>query len=119
MIKKILNIPAIYLFAFAVTSCTTQKSLYSWYNYEKTTYTYGKEATPEIYNAMMEEYAKIGKDQKGKRGIVPPGFYAEYGYLLYKEGKKDGGLKYLNKEIETYPESKTYVSRIIEQIEKQ
>jgi len=104
----------------ALASCSTsQKSLYSWYNYEDATYTYGKKATPELYTKMMEEYAKMEEKQKGVRGVVPPGFNAEYGFLLYKEGKKEEGLKYLNKEIEMYPESKTYISRIIKQIEKQ
>lgn len=36
-----------------------------------------------------------------------------------KKAKKEEGLKYLNKEIEDYPESKVYISRIIKQIEKQ
>lgn len=68
---------------------------------------------------MIATYVKIGEKQNGLRGKVPPGFNAEYGYQLYKEGKKEEGLKYLNKEIEDYPESKVYISRIIKQIEKQ
>lgn len=102
----------------ALASCTSTKSLYSWYNYEDATYTYSKKATPELYAAMMKEYVKMGEKQKGTRKVVPPGFNAEYGFLLCKEGKKEEGLKYLNKEIEMYPESKTYISRIIKQIEK-
>lgn len=49
---------------------------------------------------------------------MPPGMYAEYGYLLYKTGKKDEGLAFLKKEVELYPESDTYISRIIKQLEK-
>jgi hypothetical protein len=56
--------------------------------------------------------------QGGKRGAVPPGLYAEYGYLLYKTGKKDEGLSFLRQEIKLYPESERYISRIIKQIEK-
>lgn len=50
--------------------------------------------------------------------MVPPGLYAEYGYLLYKTGKKDEGLSFLRQEIKLYPESERYISRIIKQIEK-
>lgn len=119
MTKKLLNATATCLLVCALASCSTQKPLYSWYKYEDATYTYSKKATPELYKKMMEEYGKMEAKQKGARGTVPPGFNAEYGYQLYKEGKKDEGIKYLNKEIEMYPESKAYVSRIIKQIEKQ
>lgn len=120
MKKNILKVSLFGLCLCALASCSTStKALYSWYDYEDATYTYGKKATPELYTKMMKEYAKMEEKQKGVRKVVPPGFNAEYGYLLYKEGKKEEGLKYLNKEIEMYPESKTYVSRIIKQIEKQ
>lgn len=118
MTKNVLKTALFGLCVCALASCTSSKSLYSWYNYEDATYTYGKKATPELYTAMMKEYAKMEEKQKGTRKVVPPGFNAEYGFLLYKEGKKEEGLKYLNKEIEMYPESKTYISRIIKQIEK-
>lgn len=120
MTKNILRASLFGLCLCALASCSTStKALYSWYDYEDATYTYGKKATPELYTKMMKEYAKMEEKQKGVRGVVPPGFNAEYGYLLCKEGKKEEGLKYLNKEIEMYPESKTYISRIIKQIEKQ
>lgn len=118
MKKTILKAAALGLIVCAMASCSTTKPLYSWYNYEDATYSYGKKATPELYKKMMETYAKMEAKQKGTRKVVPPGFNAEYGYLLYKENKKEEALKYLNKEIELYPESKTYVSRIIKQIEK-
>ena len=119
MRKKFLNCALLGLCLCALASCSSQKSLYSWYNYEDATYQYSKKATPELYKKMMEEYVKVGEKQKGTRKVVPPGFNAEYGYQLYKDGKKDEGLKYLKEEIELYPESETYVSRIIKQIEGQ
>ena len=39
-------------------------------------------------------------------------------FLLCKLGKKEEGIKYLKAEIALYPESATYVSRIIKQLEK-
>lgn len=50
--------------------------------------------------------------------MVPPGLYAEYGYMLYRTGKKEEGLSFLRTEIKTYPESEKYISRIIKQLEK-
>lgn len=116
--KTIFKISFTALCFSVLTSCTTTNTLYSWYDYEDAAYQYSKKATPELYQKMMEEYGKVGQQQKGKRKNVPPGFNAEYGYLLCKEGKKEEGLKYLKKEIEMYPESEAYISRLINQIEE-
>ena len=66
----------------------------------------------------MEQYQKLTEKQKGIRGTVPPGLYAEYGYLLYKTGKQKDGLNFLKEEVKLYPESEKYISRIIKQLEK-
>lgn len=99
-------------------SCSANKTLYSWYNYEDATYQYSKRSTDKLKAEMMEQYLKMTQNQKGVRGVVPPGLYAEYGYALYMSGKKEEGLNLLKEEIKLYPESETYISRIIKQLEK-
>ena len=110
------------LMAFACTtllaSCSTTKSLYSWYNYEDATYQYSKKATDELQIELLEQYQKMCELQEGTRLVPPPGMFAEYGYLLYKTGKEEEGLEFMNKEIKLYPESETYISRIIKQLEQ-
>lgn len=101
-----------------ITSCTTTTTLYSWYNYEDITYQYSKRKTDELQVKVLEQYQKLTEKQKGTRGRVPPGLYAEYGYLLYMTGKQEEGLKFLKEEIRLYPESEKYISRIIKQLEK-
>ncbi|AVM53919.1 DUF4810 domain-containing protein [Bacteroides zoogleoformans] len=113
--KKILS--AAFVVA-ALSSCTTTQTLYSWYNYEDVTYQYSKKPTEELQVKVVELYKKLTEKQKGARGVVPPGLNSEYGYLLYKTGKKEEGLKYLKQEIALYPESEIYISRIIKQLEK-
>ena len=107
-------------FVALLASCGTSapKDLYSWYDYEDATYNYSKKQTDELKLKMTEQYLKLIKNQKGTRKVVPPGLYAEYGYILYKSGKKDQGLSFLKEEIKLYPESETYISRIIKQLEK-
>ena len=100
------------------SSCSAPKDLYSWYNYEDATYTYSKKRTDELQAKVLKQYEKIVSKQKGIRKTVPPGLYAEYGYLLYSTGKQEEGLNCLKKEIELYPESEVYISRIIKQLEK-
>lgn len=74
--------------------------------------------TDELKVKMMDQYLKLIQKQKGSRKVVPPGLYAEYGYALYMGGKKEEGLSYLKQEIKLYPESESYISRIIKQLEK-
>lgn len=105
-------------FVLVIISCNTQKTLYSWYDSEDATYTYTKKATEETLLEAMEQYEKVINKQKGIRKTVPPGVNAEYGFLLYKAGKKEEGLALLRAEIAAYPESETFISRIIKQLEK-
>lgn len=104
--------------AMTLGSCSTTKTLYSWYNYEDATYQYNKKRTDELKVKVLEQYKKLTDKQKGVRGVVPPGLYAEYGYMLYMSGKKEEGLSFLKQEIALYPESDKYISRIIKQLEK-
>ncbi len=113
--KKIL-ISAICVMALA--SCTTTKSLYSWYDSEDATYQYTKKGTEELLTKAMVQYDKVISKQKGSRMVVPPGTNAEYGFLLYKAGKKQEGIALLKEEIRLYPESERFISRIINQLEK-
>ncbi len=116
--KKTIIFGAFVVMTLAFTSCSSTKTLYSWYDYENMAYEYNKEPTEKLQVEVLEQFKKITDKQKGIRGVVPPGMYAEYGYLLYKTGKKTEGIDFLKKEIELYPESETYISRIIKQLEK-
>lgn len=103
---------------FLLSSCGTTKPLYSWHNYEDITYKYSKKTTDELQVKVLQQYQLMTEKQKALRGVVPPGLYAEYGFLLCKTGKKEEGLEFMKKEVELYPESDVYVSRIIKQLEK-
>lgn len=106
-------------FVLLLSSCVTEKSLYSWKDYEKTSYNYYKKQTPESTQALLNTYALlIERQEQGTRKVVPPGTYAEYGFLLAQTGKKEEGITMLKKEIEVYPESKIFIERIIKMLEK-
>ncbi len=101
-----------------LTACNTTTNLYSWHNYEKSAYQYQKKNTDETFEKAMKEYLKVIENQNGTRKAVPPGLNAEYGYMLYKAGKKSEGINYFKQEILLYPESEVYISRIIKQLEQ-
>ncbi len=50
---------------------------------------------------------------------VPPGLYADYGFLLYTRGDKSGAMTYFEKERELYPESTALMNKLIEKIKQQ
>jgi len=108
------------LIAFAclvLTSCGSTQ-LYSWYDYEDVTYKYSKVPDDKLQEKVLAQYEKMINKQREKRGVVPPGLYAEYGYMLCKMERVSEGLEYLKKEIALYPESEVYISRIIKSFEQ-
>ena len=106
------------LVGMMLASCGSQKPLYSWYDTEDASYQYTKRQTEKDLAEAMKQYELVIKKQKGSRQVAPPGVNAEYGYLLVKAGKKEEGLALLRAEMEAYPESKTFISRIVKQLEK-
>ena len=107
------------MLALLMGSCATApKTLYAWHDYADKTYEYSKRPTDELKTQVLEEYQLMVDKQNGTRGVVPPGMLAEYGYMLYKLGNTEEGLKYMRREIDLYPESEKYISRIIKQLEK-
>lgn len=119
MRRKCLSIAALaFSLVLVLSGCGIQKPLYSWYNYDDVVYKYSKSHTSEDRENLIKTYEKLINEQRGSRGAVPPGIYAEYGYLLLKEGKQEEGLTLLKKEVALYPESAPFVGRIIKQFEK-
>lgn len=112
--RKVIIICAV----LALTSCSSTKSLYSWYDSEDATYQHTKKGEQKNLEDAMKQYQRVISKQKGLRKVVPPGANAEYGFMLYKAGKHNEGIALLREEIRLYPESEVFISRIIKQLEK-
>lgn len=112
--KKTLIISAILIL---FVSCSN-KSLYTWGKYEQTSYSYLKNTNEKSTQKLIEMYKKIIEKQKGLRGVVPPGIYADYGFILLQAQQTEEGKSMLLKEITLYPESKIFIDRILKMIEK-
>lgn len=101
-----------------LASCAPQKTLYNWGKYQEASYKYVKTDTDEDREKLVKAYEYIINNQKEGRQVVPPGIYADYGYLLVKHGKKEEGLKLMKMEIALYPESEVFIGRIIKRLEE-
>lgn len=111
--------------------------------YENIVYNNEKNMTPETLCALVVGYEDIIQHPTGLRKVPPPGICAEYGYLLLKPETattfaqnatdvqknwyktedypaffKSRGIEMLKKEIEIYPESKTFIEPFIEKLSK-
>ncbi|MEG1616010.1 MAG: DUF4810 domain-containing protein [Bacteroidales bacterium] len=101
------------------SSCETTKPMYYWDDYMSASYNYYKKQRPEDTEKLVKTFENIiRKSNNSTRQIAPPGIYAEYGFLLIQTGKKEEGMAMLHKEIEAYPESKSFIERIIKQAEQ-
>ena len=113
--KKIIYIA---ISVFILTSCAVKQPLYTWGNYANTSYNYLKNSDEKATQELIKTYEEIIKKQNGSRKIVPPGIYADYGFILLQANKTNEGKAMLLKEIELYPESKIFIERILKMTEK-
>ncbi|QTQ14920.1 DUF4810 domain-containing protein [Treponema parvum] len=114
--KAVLLLPI--LLVITSISCASNKPLYDWYDYQEDSYHYLKNADEKSVKTLIETYEKIISKQNASRAAVPPGIYADYGYLLIRSGKTKEGTEMLKKEVELYPESEVFVSQIIKRLGK-
>lgn len=96
---------------------TSSETLYSWYGYQQKSYRYLKKNDASSYKNLIQCYESIIKTQNYGRKTVPPGIYADYGWALIKSGNKEKGISMLKKEMELYPESSVFITRILKRFE--
>ena len=108
MNRKILGvIPLLFLLG-----CASQK--YTWSGYDDSLYAYYKNpADKERFIEKLKEVV-LKADQTGK---VPPGLYAEYGYMLYENHSYTEALIYFKKEHDLWPEARIFMAKMIKNTE--
>lgn len=95
-----------------------KKELYFWDKYDVSSYLYLKNIDEKSTQDLITTYEAIISRQNEIRKVVPPGIYADYGFILLQTGKTEKGNLMLQKEINLYPESKIFIDRIIKIQEK-
>lgn len=102
-----------------ITGCASQspKPLYNYGNYSDSYYSYKKNMTPKTTLALQNSIEKaIAETDKSESGRVPPGMYANLGYLYVKAGKPSEAIANFTKEKSIYPESTFFMDRLISRI---
>lgn len=91
------------------TGCAPQ-TLYHWGDYDSYLHSYYK--NPAEREQFVEKVVVIIQDAE-KSGRIPPGLYAEYGYLLYESGNYPEAIVYFKKEQDLWPESSFFMDKMI------
>ncbi len=140
----------IVLMTLIISSCSTPR-MYYWGSdplfdngvskYEKLAYKNYDKQTPESICELVCLYEDMVNHPGGSRGLVPPGIYAEYGYLLllpstaeafekhaterqrriisstnYASSFPIKGEEMMKKEMELYPESAKFIAPLLKQL---
>lgn len=93
--------------------CATQKQLYYFGDYSQTLYKSAKDQNDESLLKHKQELEEIISESEKRNLVVPPGIYAELGYLYLKANNANEAIAFFNKESEVYPESKYFMDRLI------
>jgi hypothetical protein len=114
VLTKFLPRYVILLMVLGLTGCATP-STYHWGKFENglhDRYVNEDHAQADVY--LLETITAA--EQQNLR--VPPGAYADYGFLLFKRGDRNGAIAYFEKERRLFPESSAFMTKLIERIKQ-
>lgn len=109
---------SILLLSIYLSGCTPPTPLYNYSNYNDNYYAYKKNMNDEsalnLQKTIEEAIQKAGESRSGR---VPPGMYANLGYLYLKGGNTKEAIANFEREKSVYPESAHFMNRVIAKVE--
>jgi len=97
-------------------ACTSQK-MYYFGNYSQTLYELEKNQTEEALINYKQELEEIISESETRNLPVPPGIYAELGYIHLKENNTREAVRLFQVESRLFPESRHLMERLIQSAE--
>ncbi|MAU40371.1 MAG: DUF4810 domain-containing protein [Kordiimonas sp.] len=108
MNSRFIKITAMIGLVFSLSACM-KNTKYEWGNYNQDLLDY-------YYDGDLNEFAQSLEKNLTKaeeKGSVPPGLYAEYGYILLQQGDANKAILYFQKEKNAWPESAYLMEKVI------
>lgn len=102
--------------ALLTAACQTQPRLFYWGGYEDSVQRVAGEENAFDLQAEIDTLETDLEQAQNNDLLVPPGFHAHLGYLLYLRGDLDGAVHQLQAEKERYPESEQFVNGLLARI---
>ena len=100
--------------SLALSGCAPQ-GLFYWGDYESSLYERYVANDSQHTDAYLRSTISEAEQRQQR---VPPGVFADYGFLLYTRGDKAGAIAYFQKERTLYPESTALMNKLIEKIQQ-
>jgi len=94
-----------------LSGCASRQTKYDWGHYDSSLYSYYKD--PTKVGELSASLAAIINEADSKHAIVPPGIYAEYGYLQMQAGRNQDAVISFRQEATHWPESKAFMDQMI------
>lgn len=97
-------------------SACAPTSLYSWGEYEASLAARYLGEDPARAEVQLRETIAAAERESRR---VPPGVYADYGFLLYRRKDYDGAIRHFEQERQVFPESAALMTKIVERVRRQ
>jgi hypothetical protein len=116
--RALILLAAVSFFTASAVGCVSQPSLYRWGVYEDMLYQSYKnpgESDP------ITDAARLAEDveRTAAEGLaVPPGVHAHLGYLYATQGDLGLARAHFDRELELYPESKTFIDGLLNRMDR-
>lgn len=104
----------ILLLLYGLSACG--QPLYYWGEYEESLYIRATDTSNEAQEKGLKMLERTISEAEANNGRVAPGVYADYGYLLFKQGQIEKAISNFKKEAELYPESRYFMDSVISRI---
>lgn len=114
-----LAVLSVFVVILALSGCKSTPPMYEYGNYSASYYALKQEAGDEHYaewKASLEEILELSK----KRAIrVPPGVYANLGYIHLKQNNEEKAIQFFEQEKSIYPEAVKFMDTLIQKAKLQ
>lgn len=109
-----LTMLAVFVLTIFVSGCaTTEKPMYDYGTYSESFYGMKKDAGSETAGEWKVALENIITESNQEALRVPPGVYANLGYIHLKANNTEKAISYFEKEQQTYPESEVFMRNLI------
>ncbi|WP_020589403.1 DUF4810 domain-containing protein [Desulfobacter curvatus] len=95
-----------------------EKRMYYFGDYSQTLYSFEKNQNEESLVAHQQVLEKIITKSGKQNTPVPPGIYAELGFIYIKKNKPKEAIPLFQAEARQYPESSLLMERLVQMAEK-
>jgi hypothetical protein len=107
-----LKISFFIILALYLSGCAGGQRMYYWGDYSNTLYKLKKHPSEESLLSHQQALEKIISESEKNNLRVPPGVYAELGYMYFRQNKKDLAIQNFHREKALYPESALLMDRL-------